>query len=136
MPKSIIWRTVASLIATVLSLTAIAADEAHNETESSPKLVIVPVKPSARPPAAIAPITPCPGTLCGLDDVWKRDALKHERPATMDSSSVVIDRAHFEAEKANFGDPHAPLVMEYKLPSLGICFGGYSVDGGFGIRTC
>jgi hypothetical protein len=123
----------ASLVATVLCLTTVAVgDETRVEAKPAVKLTIIPTTPSIAKPST----TPCPGYLCGLDDVWKRDVFKHERSPAMDSSSVVIDRAQFEQEVARFGDPHAPVVLDYKFPGLGLCLGGYAVGGGLGIRSC
>jgi hypothetical protein len=83
------------------------------------------------PHASIAPepspAAPCTGAYCTLraiPDLWKRDALKRERPPAMNANTIILDRARFQKEVERFGDPHAPAVFNYDILGSGICITG------------
>jgi hypothetical protein len=97
------------------------------------------------PHAELAPVTPpqsgmhCDTDYCGfnaLQDLWKRDALKHAPPLYLNADKVVTERAQFQAQVARFGDPHATAAPEYKIPGIGICLGGYALNDNPGLHSC
>jgi hypothetical protein len=84
------------------------------------------------------PAPPCDGDYCALNalqDVWKRDALKQERPPDMNANSVILDRARFQKDADRFGAPDDTAVFNYNILNSGICVGAFK-GGAFGIRTC
>jgi hypothetical protein len=83
------------------------------------------------PHAQIVPepslVPPCTGDYCTLKaipDLWKRDALKRERPAPMNANNIILERARFQKEVERFGDPHAAPVFNYDILGSGICITG------------
>jgi hypothetical protein len=95
----------------------------------TPRATLTPIKPV---PA------PCEGDYCTLNtlqDAWKRDALKRDKPLPMNANSVILDQARFQKEVDRFGDPHAPAIFNYDILGSGICVGS-NKKGGFGFHTC
>jgi len=94
--------------------------------------------PHATHTSKAAPSPPCEGDYCALNalqDLWKRDALKHDRPSEMNANSVILDRARFQKEADRFGAPDATAVFNYNILNSGICVGAFK-SGAFGIHTC
>ena len=89
-------------------------------------------------PKELPAAPPCDGDYCALNalqDIWKRDALKQDRPPDMNANSVILDRARFQKETDRFGAPDATAVFNYNILGSGICVGAFK-GGAFGIHTC
>jgi len=74
------------------------------------------------------PAPPCEGDYCALNalqDLWKRDALKQDRPPDVNANSVILDRARFQKEADRFGAPDATAVFNYNILNSGMCIGAF-----------
>jgi hypothetical protein len=94
--------------------------------------------PHATHASKAQPAPPCDGDYCALNalqDLWKRDALKQDRPPDMNANSVILDRARFQKEADRFGAPDATAVFNYNILGSGLCVGAFK-NGAFGIHTC
>lgn len=81
---------------------------------------------------------PCDGDYCALNalqDIWKRDALKQDRPPDVNANSVILDRARFQKEADRFGAADDTAALNYNILGSGICIGAFK-GGAVGIRTC
>ena len=81
----------------------------------------------------------CDEAYCGfnaLEDLWKRDALKRDRPAYLNADEVAIERAKFKAQVARFGDPHAPAAPDIEMFGSGYCLSGYALNDHPGVHKC
>lgn len=94
--------------------------------------------PHAKLAPKAKPAPPCDSDYCtlnALQDIWKRDALKQDRPPDMNANSVILDRARFQKDADRFGTPDATAVFNYNILGSGICVGAFK-GGAFGLHTC